>query len=567
MATPTTGSRTSDRWGTQRETLRNRDVVAYIASHLLAAIAEWAVYIGVLVYTEEHAGATAAGLASIAIIVPYVITAPLAGMLAERYAPARVRIASLAVQAVAYAAAAIAAWAAAPPAAVVVAAMVALAALTTLRPAGAALLPAIVRSSRELTVANLWQGHCESVSVLGGPLLATGLLFVGGAPAVITGCAVAAAIAFLVASLGQPVAAPGGSPHTDRHDTDRLGAFATLREQVKAIHGRGSTGGVLVVEGAQYVLIGGLDLLLVVVAAEELDLGDSGAGVLSTAFGVGALASVLLVTRLSRRSRLAPILTAGMVVVALGSIVLGSFLNVALALLVLPVLGMTRSTVEVVSRLLLQRSAPPTDLGALFAALEMTSGVGLMVGSLLVQVLIAGWGADAALIGLGVTFAALTVATRRSLRYADDSADIPVVAMSMLRRLPVFAPLPPLELEAVARSAEEITTTPAERVVTQGEPGDVYYAVADGQYDVTIDGRYIRTIPRGGSFGEIALLADVPRTATVTSREQGSLLAVQRAAFLLAVTGHDSSRRAAWGAVQTMEFAVAVPDDLDEPHI
>ena len=218
-----------------------------------------------------------------------------------------------------------------------------------------------------------------------------------------------------------------------------------------------------------------------------------------------------------------------MIVIAIGSIVLGSFLNVALALLLLPVLGMTRSTVEVVSRLLLQRSAPPTDLGALFAALEMTSGVGLILGSLLVQVLIAGWGADAALIGLGVTFAALTVATIRSLRHADDSADIPVVAMSMLRRLPVFAPLPPLELEAVARSAEEITTTPAERVVTQGEPGDVYYAVTDGQYDVTIDGRYIRTIQRGGSFGEIALLADVPRTATVTSHGDGSLLAVQRA--------------------------------------
>jgi CRP-like cAMP-binding protein len=104
-------------------------------------------------------------------------------------------------------------------------------------------------------------------------------------------------------------------------------------------------------------------------------------------------------------------------------------------------------------------------------------------------------------------------------------------------------------------------------VVTEGERGDLYYAVADGLFDVTIDDRYIRTIPRGGSFGEIALLADVPRTATVTSREHGSLLAVDRVGFLVAVTGHNSSRQAAWGAVRTIEFAVDVPDDLVDPMI
>ena len=84
---------------------------------------------------------------------------------------------------------------------------------------------------------------------------------------------------------------------------------------------------------------------------------------------------------------------------------------------------------------------------------------------------------------------------------------------------------------------------------------------------MTIDDRYVRTISRGGSFGEIALLADVPRTATVTSRQPGTLLAVDRHAFLLAVTGYDSSRHAAWRAVRTMEDAVDVPEDLGETHL
>jgi len=559
MATPRAGSDAPGGIHMQRDALRNRDVVVYIVSHLLAVIAEWAVFIGALVYTDEHAGTTAAGLASLALIVPYVLSAPVAGVLADRYPPARVRIASLGVQAVAYALATLAAWATAPPAGVVACAMVALAAVTCLRPAGAALLPEIVRNSRELTAANLWQGHCESVSVLAGPLLATGLLLIGDAPAVITGCAVAAFIACSIAFLHWTVAPPAsevtGGPR---------GLLTGAREQLSSLRARRALAGLLVVEGAQYVLIGGLDLLFVVVAAQELDLGDSGPGVLSTAFGVGAAVSVVVTVRVSRRSRLAPIVTIGMIVAATGALALAALLSVAAALLLLPVLGLTRSTIEVVSRMLLQRSAPPNELGALFAALELTAGLGLIVGSLLVQILIAVSGPEAALVGLGVTFAVVTVATHKSVRHADDSADIPVVAISMLRRLPVFAPLPPLALEPIARTATEISTSPGQHVVAQGEPGDRYYAVADGLYDVTIDGRHIRTIERGGSFGEIALLADVPRTATVTSREAGSLLAVERGAFLLAITGHDSSRRAAWSAVRTMEDAVDVPDGFGD---
>lgn len=561
MATPSAGTHVPNRLHMQRDTFRNRDVVVYTAGHLLAVVAEWAVFIGTLVYTEEHAGAAAAGLASLALIVPYVLSAPVAGVLAERYPPARVRIAGLAVQVVAYGAATVAAWAAAPPAAVVACTMVALAGVTSLRPAGAALLPEIARNSRELTVANLWQGHCESVSVLAGPLMATGMLLIGGAPAVITGCAVAASIALLISCvhrLRTPRAAPAPG--------DRRGVLTDAREQFASLRARGTIAGLLVVEGAQYLLIGGVDLLIVVVAAQEIDLGDSGAGVLSTAFGVGAAASVVVATRLSRRPRLAPILTAGMIVVAAGALALGAFLSVAVVLVLLPLLGLTRSTIEVVSRMLLQRSAPPNELAAVFAALELSAGLGLVAGSLLVQILIATSGPEAAFVGLGITFAVITLTTRRSVRHADATADIPVVAISLLRRLPVFAPLPPVALEPIARAAREISTAPGDRVVSQGEPGDLYYAVADGLYDVTIDDHYIRSITRGGSFGEIALLADVPRTATVTSRETGNLLAVDRGAFLLAVTGYDSARHAAWSAVRAMEGAVEVPDDLDDQH-
>ena len=535
--------------GRQRQALRNGDVVGYTLSYLLAVVAEWSVFLGVLVYAYERDGARAAGLASLAILVPYVIGAPIASAAAERYPPARVRIGGLAVQTVAYGAAAVAASREVPTAVVVAFVMIALVAATTLRPAGAALLPAIVRTSRELTVANLWQTYCESASDIAGPLLATVLLYAGGPTAVIAGSAVAAALAVIVALARRPLDPPGGSD-----EADRVGGLTVLKRQVAAIRARPGVGGVLAVEGGHFVLVGGLDIIVVVMAAEQLDLGQAGAGVLSTAFGVGALASMFVATALTRRKRLAPVLSVGLVVVAIAAIVVGSVTSVAVALIMLGVIGLVLATINVLAQMLLQRSAPPEELAAVFAVIELACGAGVVIGSLLAQTMIALSGTRAAMIGMGVVMLALMLATARALRHADATATIPVVAMSLLRRLPVFAPLPPIELEAVARSANEVHTEPAQPIVTQGEHGDSYYAVADGEFDVTIDGRLVRTITRGGGFGEIALLADVPRTATVMSRGDGALLEIGRVPFLVAVTGHDSSRQAAWGAIRHLDF-------------
>ena len=88
-------------------------------------------------------------------------------------------------------------------------------------------------------------------------------------------------------------------------------------------------------------------------------------------------------------------------------------------------------------------------------------------------------------------------------------------------------------------------------VVRKGDPGDSYFAVVSGDVDITVEDRRIRTLTRGHGFGEIALLADVPRTATVTASTDVELLQIERPAFLTAVTGHDASRQAAWGVART----------------
>ncbi len=530
----------------QRCALRNGVLVRYAITVLLNLIAQWAIFLGVLVYVVDRTGSRSIGLGAVALLLPYVLMAPVAGALAVRCAPQRIRLAAMAVQTVAWTLAAIAARAGLDTAIVIGAAIVGIGASPTLGPAGAVLRPAISRSANELTVANLWVGYARSLSILGGPLVTTGALLVGGPPAVIAACAAVSAIGLALSSVRRPVDLPPTRTGTGRP------AGSTPRQQLREVRRRPGTLGLVTAAGAPFFAVAAIDVVIVVAAEQELDLGPAGPGLLASAFGFGAFVAGAAATPLIRRARLAPMLLLAMLAAGCSAILLGTTLSIAAAFVLLPVLGLAKSLHDLLGRLLLQRSADPDALGAVFAVLELSAGVGLVSGSVVAHVMISVAGVGAAFAGVGVCFLALLALSYRSVRRADDTADLPVVAMSLLRRVPLFAELPSSALERLARQTVEVVATPGSTVITQGEPGDRFFAVADGRFDVTIAGRTVRTIERGGSFGEVALLADVPRTASVVAHSTGSLLAIDRSPFLQAVTGDAASRREAWGTVRGM---------------
>ena len=308
----------------------------------------------------------------------------------------------------------------------------------------------------------------------------------------------------------------------------------------------------MLVLAAQFVMIGASDVIWVVIAGDHLDLGDAGAGVLSALFGAGSFLCAAVTGRAARRTRLAPTLIACLALTAVACLVLGAAISLVAVIVLLPLLGLSRGLVDVLTRVLLQRSAPPSELASVFGAAETLAGLGGLAGSLTAQVLIAASGAEAALITIGIVFVVAGASLALPLRAADDAADVPVVAMSLLRQLPVFAPLPVWSLEAVARGARDVEVDDGTAVITEGEAGDAFYAVVDGEFVVTRDGATVRTVRRGDGFGEIALIADIPRTATVTASGPGSLLAIERDAFLLAVTGHEPAHEAAWQLLDSM---------------
>jgi CRP-like cAMP-binding protein len=126
-----------------------------------------------------------------------------------------------------------------------------------------------------------------------------------------------------------------------------------------------------------------------------------------------------------------------------------------------------------------------------------------------------------------------------------DAVALPVVELARLRALPIFAPLDAATLEGLARCLDPLEVAAGAPVVQEGEPGDLFYVVADGELDVTVGGEQVGLLGRGDCFGEIALLRNVPRTATVTARTDVLLDALDGTSFVAAVTGHDPSARAA----------------------
>ena len=541
-----------------RSALGNSELVRFTAAYFLATMAELGFFVGALVYAYDHGGVGVTGLSGVALLVPTAVAAAAAGAAAHRRQPAAVLLWAYVTQTIALAGAAVAAYANAPVAVVTGSCAVAAGAFTFVMPACAVLLPAIVRSARELTVANVWIGGCESASLLGSGALSTLLLALQGPALVLAGGAVLTSISTVTTLFhGSVATTPAGANDQAGHE---CGPTRLMLNSLTELRGRPGTAGVLAVAAGRYVLVGALDLVVVVLAVDQLGLGDSGPGLLATSVGLGALLNALASAMLVRRERLAPLLALAIGSIAVAFVVLGTAPTLAGALVLLPVAGFSGALVALTSQMLLQRSTPPHALGGVFGAIELFAGIGMVAGSLITQGSIAISGVRAALIGIGAFFTILLVLTWRSLRLADDSADIPIVAISLLRTLPAFAPLPPLELETVARAATELSVEAGQVVMTEGEEGDRFYAVADGSFDIVTAGRRVSTAVRGGCFGEVALLANVARTATVTANCPGSLLAIHRVPFLVAVTGSDSSRQAAWGVIRTMGLGSAFGD-------
>lgn len=163
----------------------------------------------------------------------------------------------------------------------------------------------------------------------------------------------------------------------------------------------------------------------------------------------------------------------------------------------------------------------------------------LAAGSVFVSLLAAAIGLVPAILVVALTLPALVALSWTRITALDRRIVVPIRAIALLRGTRLFAPLPAPQLEAIARRGVWLTYPSGSVLIREGDPGDRYYVLASGAVRVDQGGRFLREIDRAGDgFGEIALLRDVPRTASVTTTSEVAVFAIDRAPFLAAVTGH-----------------------------
>jgi hypothetical protein len=301
-----------------------------------------------------------------------------------------------------------------------------------------------------------------------------------------------------------------------------------------------------ITEAARGVLVGALELLLVATAVDLIGTGEGGAGFLHAVLGLGGVVGAALSVSLIGRKRLVPAIAAGNL--ALGA-PLAAAAGVPTALTVPAFVffaGSGNALLSVAAQALLQRSIPDRLRARGFGVLEGISTLALAVGAVVGSVLLAAVGVRGALAAAGASTPIIMLLTYERLALTDRLAAPPdPVRIALLRRISMFAPLPPLELEAVASAFRPLEIAAGEVLMTQGEVGDRFYVLVAGRLSIRKEETEVATCEPGGYVGEIALLRDVPRTATVLALEPSFLLALERDPFLEAVTGHPRSRAAA----------------------
>jgi MFS family permease len=508
--------------------LQNRSLRRTLIAFAAFRPAESAQWIAVLVYAYEAGGTREMGIAAVALLVPTALLAPFLAQIGDRIH--RERALALAYLSIGIAAGLTAAALALrlPSIAVYVCAALVNIAISMVRPTHLSILPEVAETPTQLTAANSLSSTIEALAIFIGPLLAGTLIAVAGPKAVF------AAMSVAVCSVGiLALAVHSRTRIVESRDAvgDALEGFRELRRRPGARLLLGFVAG-------QTMVIGALDVLTVVLAYSVLAMGPSGPGTLSAAVGIGGLLGAAATVTLIGRERLAPAFFSGVVVIGV-PIALVAFANgPAAAVILLGVAGIGKSFFDVTARTLLQRSVDDDVLARVFGVQEGLSMAALAVGSVIAPVLVDRLGVEPAFILAGVTLPLIALLVFERIRAVDrETALANPEDVALLRATSIFGPLGPANLERVARNLVPVEVAAGGIVIAEGDPGDRFYVIEAGTVAVSKAGAALATLGPGDFFGEIALLRDVPRTATVTAEGPCALRALDRSHFLAAVTG------------------------------
>ncbi|HYX87982.1 MAG TPA: MFS transporter [Gaiellaceae bacterium] len=516
--------------------VRNRNVRRVELAWGCSIAAEWAHFVALGVFAYQQGGATAVGIAGLVRLLPAAGVAPFAASFGDRFRRERFLLVLMVVSAAALAGSAAGAYGGSRALVFAFAALVGLC-TTLVRPALQALLPSLARTPEELIASNGATSTIESLGTLLGPIVA-GVLVSFAQVGLVFG--VGAGTVLVAAGLLARVEVEGRIDLSSAPDDRR--ARQMVAAGFRAIRRTRNATLVIGLIAAQAFVRGCLNVLIVVAVFRVLHGSDSEVGYLTAAIGVGGLLGAVGALTLGGR-RLAVPFGLALVFWGLPIALIAPRPYLGLALFLLAIVGAANSVEDVAVFTLLQRIVPDEFLTRVLGVVWGLAMGAVAVGSVVAPAVVALTGPRPAFAVVGAILPLLTLLTYPRLDEIDRTVAVPPQELELIEQVPMFAPLSLASKERVAASLVPVPVAAGETVIRAGDPGDRFYIVGDGELEIDASGRR-SAARRADYFGEIALLRDVPRTASVKATTDSELFALTRDDFLAAVTGHAAAHAA-----------------------
>jgi MFS family permease len=539
-----------------RERLPTGDMARLLWAWLLIGSSGWAFVVAIAVYAYVRDGAGAVAVISVARLIPAMLVAPLAGDLLDRAQRDRIAALFSLVQAASMAGVAILVIADASLLAILVLVAIGGAAATAPRPALQTMMPALAGSPEELTRATAWWGALDSVGFLLGSGLG-GIAIAAFEPGpVIAASAVLCALAAALAIALPATTATGGDEEDEQEEgiwASAVGGFRALREIPALRTPIFLFTGLLILEGTT-------DVQLVALALEDLDMGEGGPGIIYAAWGAGGIVGSALILWLLRRRGYGLAMWLGVLVLGV-TLGLAGADGVALALALMVPAGLGFSLVETAAMGLVPRLADDAIAGRIYGLYEVLYAGATAVGALIAPPLISLTSVGGSLAIIGGAYALMGIFAWWALARLDEGQEEASRVRELFRRVSFLRPLPLPRLERLVRNSRPASLSAGTEIITRGEPGEDFYVIEQGTVDIV---EYGRSQGPDEGFGEIALLKDIPRTATVRAATHVRLRVLGRKAFLGAITA-DGDASAMASSVVDEHLARPMVGDAKKP--
>jgi MFS family permease len=509
-----------------------------------ACTAEWAFTVVLSVYAFAQGGAGAVGLVSLLRMLPSAVLAPFAAALADRWRRDLVLTLVSTGRCATAAGIALIVGAGGPTVAVYALAIVSTLAAILYRPVNSALLPLLCHTPSELSSANVVRGLLDSISTLVGPAIAAALLAGGSTSSGFWAVAVLSGLSAAV-TLGLTVEEP------ERRAAGRSVVSGLLRGARVSIRSP-QLRVLFLLLAAQTLTRGALSVFSVLVAVELLDMGEPGVGTLTAAVGAGAVLGSLFALMYVGNRRLATWFGAGVAIWGAPLVLLAVAPSRPSAIALFALIGIGNALVDVGIFTLVARLTPERVLARVYGLLESVGALAVGGGSVLAAWLATSTDLREAIALVGAIGPALVLICWFPLRRLDATMMARDEDLELLRRVSVFDPLPLPALEQLASGLRPRLVSAGEVVYTQGDTADGCFVIDRGSAEVLGDGHPIATVGPGDLVGEIALLRQVPRTATVRAVTAMDLRLLDADRFVCVVTGWQTSRELTNGRVDEL---------------